>query len=83
MEPGKTERVYRRIAKFAEKVYEKEIWTRKIKKEFEKNECRQRIFRTFVKLVENKTKMYCLVLEMEDNVQISEKQEDSWDLHMK
>ena len=31
VEPGKTERVYRRIAKFAEKVHGKGIWTRKTK----------------------------------------------------
>ena len=30
VEQGKTERVYRRIAKFAEKVHKKGIWTRKI-----------------------------------------------------
>ena len=43
----------------------------------QKNESRQRIFRTFAKFAENKAKMYCLVLKIEDNVQISEKTKKS------
>ena len=44
---------------------------------------KKRIFRTFTKFAENKAKMYCLVLKIEDNVQISEKREDSRNSHMK
>ena len=46
MEPGKTERVYRRIAKFAEKVQGKGIWTRNIE---EKRLETERVFRRFTK----------------------------------
>ena len=47
MESGKTERVYRRIAKFAEKVHGKRNLD-------QKNENRQQIFRTFMTFAENK-----------------------------
>ena len=79
MEPGKTERVYRRIAKFAEKVHGKGIWTRKIEeKHLEIDEFLEDSRSSW----KTRRKMYCLVLKIEHGVRYSEKREDSRDSRM-
>ena len=74
VEPGKTERVYRRIAKFAEKVHGKGIWTRKkFKKSSRKKNADDEFLEHSRSSRKTRRKMYCLVLKIEDGVRFSEK----------
>ena len=80
VEPGKIERVYRRIAKFTEKVHGKGIWTRKIEEKCLETDEFLEDSRSSRK---TRRKMYCLVLKIEDGVRYSKKREDSRNSRMK